>query len=44
VFVRRPREHGPNQSTDLAPEHDWDVVADNLIELADLLGCPQLSR
>lgn len=44
VFVRRPREHGPKQSTDLAPEHGWDVVADSLIELADLLGCPQLSR
>ena len=38
-FIPRPREHGPNQQIDLAPEQDWDVVADNLIALADRLGC-----
>jgi 2-haloacid dehalogenase len=27
AFVARPMEHGPGQTTDLAPEHDWDVVA-----------------
>jgi 2-haloacid dehalogenase len=43
VFVRRPQEHGPAQTTDLAAEHDWDIIADSLIEVADLLGCPQLS-
>lgn len=39
VFVRRPHEHGPDQTTDLAPAQDWDVVADSLIEAADALGC-----
>jgi len=39
VFIPRPREHGPNQRIDLAPEQDWDVVADNLIALAERLGC-----
>lgn len=42
IFVRRPHEHGPGQTTDLEPEHDWDIVADSFIEVADLLGCPQL--
>jgi 2-haloacid dehalogenase len=40
IFVRRPHEHGPRQATDLHAEQDWDVVADGLLELADLLGCP----
>lgn len=44
IFVRRPQEHGPGQTTDLEPEHDWDIVADNFIEVADLLGCPPLSH
>lgn len=39
VFIRRPHEHGPNQTTDLEPKQDWDVVADSLIEAADALGC-----
>jgi 2-haloacid dehalogenase len=40
VFVRRPHEHGPRQTGDLHAEQDWDVVADGLLEVADLLGCP----
>jgi len=44
VFVRRPHEYGPKQDTDLEAEHAWDVVADSLIEVADLLGCPPLQR
>jgi len=40
VFVRRPLEHGPGQATDLAAEEDWDLVADDINGLADLLGCP----
>jgi 2-haloacid dehalogenase len=39
MFIPRPREHGPNQKIDLTPEADWDVVADNLVVLADRLGC-----
>jgi 2-haloacid dehalogenase len=27
AFVPRPTEHGPEQTTDLEPEGDWDVVA-----------------
>lgn len=42
AFVCRPLEHGPGQTTDLRAEHEWDLVADNFIELADLLGCPSL--
>lgn len=40
IFVRRRLEHGPGQQTDLAPEQDWDIVADSFIEVADRLGCP----
>lgn len=39
VFIRRPHEHGPGQSTDLTATGDWDVVADSLTEAADALGC-----
>jgi 2-haloacid dehalogenase len=39
VFVRRPHEYGPDQDTDLRAEEDWDVVAQSLAEVADLLGC-----
>jgi 2-haloacid dehalogenase len=34
AFVTRPTEHGPNQTTDLQPTGDYDVVAANLPELA----------
>jgi 2-haloacid dehalogenase len=37
AFVPRVAEHGPGQTTDLAPEGDWDVVARDFIELADAL-------
>jgi 2-haloacid dehalogenase len=36
-FVARPTEHGPGQTTDLAPADDWDVVAADLVELAGRL-------
>jgi 2-haloacid dehalogenase len=39
VFVVRPREHGPNQTTDLRADHDWDIVTGSLTEVADALGC-----
>ena len=40
VFIPRAREHGPQQSVDLAPEQDWDVVAADLEDLADrVMGC-----
>lgn len=37
-FVARPTEHGPAQRTDLAAAGDWDAVAGDLMELAELLG------
>lgn len=39
AFVHRPREYGPNQTTDLVPDPSIDVVAKDFMELADLLGC-----
>jgi 2-haloacid dehalogenase len=39
AFVPRPAEYGPGQTKDLRPEGPWDFVADNMIELAGLLGC-----
>lgn len=38
IFVRRPDEHGPSQTTDLRAEQDWDIIAGSLIEVADILG------
>lgn len=39
AFIARPAEYGPRQTTDLAPDDDWDVVADDLEDLAAKLGC-----
>jgi 2-haloacid dehalogenase len=39
AFVPRPAEYGPNQTKDLAPEQTFDVVAKDLVDLADQLGC-----
>jgi 2-haloacid dehalogenase len=38
AFVPRPLEYGPGQTTDLAPEADWDVVARDFGDLAARLG------
>jgi 2-haloacid dehalogenase len=35
AFVPRPTEHGPGQTTDLAPEDDWDVVAADFTALVN---------
>jgi len=35
AFVARPMEHGPGQTTDLAAEQDWDVVAADFEGLAN---------
>jgi 2-haloacid dehalogenase len=37
AFVARPTEHGPGQTTDLEPEGDYDIVATDLIALAESL-------
>ena len=38
AFVPRPIEYGPDQTSDLAPEQVFDVVATDFIDLANLLG------
>ena len=38
AFVHRPREYGPKQTTDLAPDYSIDVVAADFNDLADRLG------
>lgn len=38
AFVARPSEHGPRQTSDLVPSEDWDVVADDLVDVAEKLG------
>ena len=38
AFVRRPTEYGPDQDFDLDAEDDWDVVADDFVDLAAKLG------
>lgn len=38
AFVLRPTEHGPDQTTDLAPEGDWDIFAENFGDLADQIA------
>ena len=39
AFVRRPREHGFNQTSDLEADHPFDFVAEHFSDLADQLGC-----
>ena len=38
AFIPRPLEYGPGQTTDLAPESSWDVVATDLEDLAARLS------
>lgn len=38
AFVCRPTEYGPTQSTDLAAEEDWDIVADDFVDLSHKLA------
>jgi 2-haloacid dehalogenase len=40
AFVARPKEHGPGQSTDLAPDTTCvDLAPADFVELAAKLGC-----
>jgi 2-haloacid dehalogenase len=34
AFVPRPTEHGSDQTTDLAPEAEWDMIATDFRDLA----------
>jgi 2-haloacid dehalogenase len=38
AFVVRPTEHGPGQTSDLVPSEEWNVLADDLVDLAEKLG------
>jgi 2-haloacid dehalogenase len=38
AFVARPIEYGPGQTTDLAPEEEWDIAARDFEALATALG------
>jgi 2-haloacid dehalogenase len=37
IFIQRPTEHGPGQTTDLHPEEDWDLVTNTISDLANAL-------
>jgi 2-haloacid dehalogenase len=39
AFVRRPSEYGPEQTSDLEAEGEWDIFAEDFLELAVNLGC-----
>jgi 2-haloacid dehalogenase len=37
AFIPRPMEHGPGQTSNLTAEQPWDIIATDLIDLADQL-------
>lgn len=39
AFVARPTEYGPGQDEDLRAEHEFDIIATSMIDVADQLGC-----
>ena len=39
AFIHRPTEYGPAQKTDRQATSDWDVVAGDMLDLAEQLGC-----
>jgi len=39
AFVARPTEYGPHQDKDFEAEHDFDVVAESFVDMADKLDC-----
>jgi 2-haloacid dehalogenase len=39
AFFPRPTEYGPHQKRDYSAEQEWDVVAKDIEDLADRLGC-----
>jgi 2-haloacid dehalogenase len=39
AFFARPTEYGPHQRRDFGPEEEWDVVAADIGDLADRMGC-----
>lgn len=39
AFFARPTEYGPKQVRDFAADSDWDVIADDIADLATRMGC-----
>lgn len=39
AFVARPEEYGSEQTTDLEPTEDWDIIALDFVDLARKMGC-----
>ncbi|HUN50484.1 MAG TPA: haloacid dehalogenase type II [Candidatus Sulfotelmatobacter sp.] len=39
AFVWRPLEHGPERAAATRPTHDFDIMADDFVDLARQLGC-----
>ena len=39
AFIARPHEYGPNQDRDFKAEHAFDYISENMLDLADQLGC-----
>ena len=39
AFIKRPTEHGPNQTIDLEATGAWDLCAESLTDLATQLSC-----
>lgn len=39
AFFLRTTEYGPNQTIDLTAEQNWDVIADDIEDMATKLGC-----
>jgi 2-haloacid dehalogenase len=37
AFIPRPTEHGPGQTTDLSADQSWDIIATDLVDLAERL-------
>ena len=37
AFVKRPTEHGPDQSIDLEPSDNWEIVAESISDLSEAL-------
>lgn len=43
-FVPRPTEHGGQQSNDVAPDSDWDIIADDFLSLSNLIQKMSFTR
>ncbi len=39
AYVNRPTEYGPDQTTDLKADQDWEIVATSIEEVADRMDC-----